>query len=371
MSQSQYSSTNPLQQNSGNNAPKIESFPVHTMAQDLAASKNPGAGKADSIAAFAAFSPVSRPIESLPKNQQSSPFLGQTAPGLGKDFATDSSAGHNPEKISVRTSAPSAKISMAGEKINYNKAIGLIGVFVIILISLGGFYYYWTTRGNDSASESTEVGELIVVPEFSSQPETFAPAAEFSTDRPNYLQIDQQTGADAIKAALAQYGAKIAGLRPPVPVEFIVTDQDNSPLNIDVFLQQAGVVLSPETIGQLNGAFSLFIDDNAESNDYRIGLMIDIKSDQLIKNALTNEEVSLIEKLQPLIAPDVSQPPTDPAFRSSIYKGAYVRFRNISATGDLSVDYAVSSDKLFIGNNKDILRSIVDYADSISTSTSN
>jgi hypothetical protein len=312
----------------------IENLPIFTMKSDLADANNP---KSKNI-------PVSPSVEQAraqiktpqaPEKQSSSPFLNQGA----------STANTTVEK---RTAVP---VQQAKKEPNWEKLI-LAGIVCFLLLAFGaGGYYYWISKKNNQSEE------IIETPPPIAQEETIT----FSIEKPNYLPIDiANSDSEKIKGLLSKYKDKVSASKALAPVEFIVTDSKNNPVNFATFASKLGINFSQDIISSLNAddKFSLFIYNDKEST--RLGLTITSADDYKLKKAIFQEEASITKEAEPLFL-GISYDLGSKSFASSSYNGTEIRYINLSADSELSIDYTIFQNKLVIGTTKTTLRSIMDY----------
>lgn len=339
---------------------KLEDIPIHTMKNDLENANNPNYLNSGEIAFSEKQSqpiPVSR--------QQTSPFLNpSSAPIQEKPVATGASSQNKPT-VSTQPASPS--------KIGKIITTAII-IFIVLLSGFGG-YYFWITKyaaEEQAVVETQPEIEQTETPTQEEQPaETTTPAiADFSTDKPNYLNLDTENpSAASVKDQVTSYAQKVAASQIATPVEFIVADKNNNPLTFSQFFSSFGINLPDSISSNLNDPFSLFIYNTTAGP--RLGMSIGSKNDTSLKTGLLAEEKNFPKDIEPMfLGATYSTAPTD-TFKDSSYSGSDIRFMNLTSTQELSIDYSVSKNKLIIGTTKMTLRSVIDYisANSISIST--
>jgi len=303
-----------------------ESIPVFTMKGDLVEVSKPdfndSQNKIDSQPI-----PVQIKETKTPEKQSSSPFLSQTIP----------------LEVKKETNKPVQK------KANWEKLI-LIGIVCFLLLAFGaGGYYYWITK------EQKQKEELIELP-----PPVIEKPITFSIENPNYLAIDiDNSDITKIKEIIKKYVDKVAESGSLTPIEFVVTDLKNNPVNFSLFASKMEINFSQELISNLNNEtkFSLFIyNDNQKT---RLGLVVDSIDDYKLKKALFQEEADIVKEIEPLFL-DISYDSEIKSFSSSSYDNMEIRYNNLTPFGELTVDYTIFQNKLVIGTTKLTIRAIMD-----------
>lgn len=307
-----------------------ENLTIFTMKSDLADVSNHDPKDSQNKLASEKVAVQTKAPETSAK-QSSSPFL---------------SPGHSVE-IKKEEARPVQAIK---KETNWEKLI-LAGIICFLLLAFGaGGYYYWISR---EKKQNAEVVELPPPPK--DEPITF------SIEKPNYLPLDIDNSDSAkIKETIKKYVAKVSDSGSLTPVEFIVTDSKNNPMNFSLFASKLGINFSQDLISSLNSEtkFSLFIyNDNQKT---RLGLAVDSADDYSLKKAIFQEEANLVKELEPLFL-DIPHNSEVENFSSSSYDGTEIRYNNLTPFGELTVDYAIFQNKLVIGTTKLTIRSIMDH----------
>lgn len=316
---------------------QIADLPVHTMQKDMensADSKNSGSGIPAGL-----YSKKTEE-EKISGVQKTSPFL-DPKNKLTLENRID-------KEIQSTAKGRSQEYGFWGKIVT----IAIIA-FVILAVGIGG-YYFWITR-----QKPTEP-----IAETPSSPAIEEPVLPFSIDKPNYLNIDlENSDSDKIKQLLSQKAQEVIDSKITSPIEFIISDLQNNPVNFEEFTAKAGIVLPIELTSNLNNGFSLFVlNDNSK---VKMGLSVDSRDDDKLKSALLQEEPNLSQDLSFLLSLSSGSYPSEfeKSFSSSSYKGAEIRYLNIISPEELSIDYVLYNNKLFFGTTKLTLRSIIDYTD--------
>lgn len=389
--------------NSQNNNIDIENLPIHTMAEDLERIKNPNAFK-NKLESEKKASPIDR--NKLSQKQQSSPFLNETntwndrsilnekiqdpiLPNRELPKSTIQTTPQTPNKDPFSTSIdekitpkqpvleknpipennPANPIEIVNEspsEFNWKLLLSIISSIILLVALIWTGYSYLknkktipTTIEETPTPIATETPISTPTPEVTQTPEV-TPNLSYSQENPNYFILGPEINdAEKIKSALKQRVQKVAQEGYENPVEFIITDEKNTPLTFKSFSNRIGLTFSNQVLDNLADNFSLFIyNDNLVS---RIGLVIDSKNDTTLSAAMLQEEKNLADGINQLFF--TTDYKKDKLFNSSEYGGAKIRYQNIISPENLSVDYTVFKNKLIIGTTKLTIRAIIDHLD--------
>jgi len=242
------------------------------------------------------------------------------------------------------------------ENIMKNKALPrtLSGAAIIILIGAGAiFWWLWNDEG-DTMPEALPPAVTISV-----APEVVAPTIQpFAPNAPNYLMIDTETvTSDSLRVLLTEAGTRIQGAKMTEPVEFFLTDKNNNPVAFSRLAYLLKLSLPESLVALMEESFSLYLYNDAGS--LRLGLGLMLSDGETVAKELQVIEPSLPFFFQPLLYPErvVAR---QAQFRSGVYRDFALRFVNVDATQNISLDYSVRSDRFWIGTSKDTLRAILD-----------
>lgn len=391
---------------------KIEDIPIHTMAKDLKEIEHPSKPAVQKESS----EPVN-PVK-LTEKQKTSPFLNpnpepKPAEAVAKisieTLKTPSKPEAQPQKPKIETQpqiqaqpqpaqpqfkpqpiqqmpskpAPQAKPAQPetpkknlDEKQKKNMALKIVSAAVLILLVAivgTGIYYYVSTRPTKTAgnepSPAPKPSENGNSTNPNPSPEPAQP--EFSATNPNYLPIDMTAAtSDSIKQTLSDYANKVKFSNITTPVEFVVTDETNAPIDFDKFATLAGLTLPDGLLGTLDKSFSLFF-FNDDSN-MKIGLAINTLNQAKSKTAMLAEEPNLAKALTPLLLASNYTLNNTP-FGEATYKTSAVRYQNIISAKELSIDYTFYNGQLMIGTTQKTLEAMIDKqaAQTAATDTQN
>ena len=168
------------------------------------------------------------------------------------------------------------EIFTAKKTFNLGKFILILLVFFIISLIIFGLYYFWTLNRMDDSSTTTPSTEQNTKSSSAENPITITSVSEkYSSINPNYLSIDineasQQEISDEIKNVFFE----LKETTTATPIEFIITDKNNTPIAFPIFAIASKILLPTEVINLTDEQFSLYAyNDNGE---IRTGLSIEL-----------------------------------------------------------------------------------------------
>ena len=287
--------------------------------------------------------PAVEPIKVAPTRPINEPVKKVVAPMPVKE----------PAKVAFKPVEPPIKIKEKDEqKKSSGKPLLLVLAVLVILVIVAGGYYFWLNQNQQTQEVAvTNVPEQTVEP----QPE---PVAKFSNEKPNIFTVDMSTSTTkTLRDALQNQAQDVSEEKDSFPVEFTVTGIDGQPVAFKDFAKALGITFSPALTANLADTFSLFI-YNDQANT-RLGIALNSKDPIALKKLVVAEEKTLAKDLSPIFLTD-EYTLTPKTFASSNYTGLAIRYLNIISPEDLSVDYAISQNKLLIGTTKMTLRTIID-----------
>lgn len=342
-------------------------FQIRTMKDDLAQIQGKGIVEEKFTKATAAPFESVPPLE--PKEEPIKFNSSATAPENINPFAEQT---FNPsENIQKIVEVPTETISINNKPASFKIIITIIIILVIAIISLGA-YYFLLTKKAEPLSTITQPPIETPAPIAASTPEPTptdqtpaiieTPAPKYSQDKPNYLPIDISTlNSEEIKTAFVNVSAELSSTAMNSPYEFTVVDANNNPIAFPIFATAAKFNLSPSLLSSLGNDFSVyFYNDNSKP---RLGLSVQVSKKDILSAELIKQEKTfpidasfLFLNNQPEIKTGV--------FANSPYKNYSVRFLNLNASKDLSIDFVSTETKFVIATSKDTERAILDKLDS-------
>lgn len=236
---------------------------------------------------------------------------------------------------------------------------GVLLVFVIVVLA-GGGYYFLLLRNKTDVPAQEQAPAIEEVMEQPSQEES-EPEPLYSETLPNYFAVNTEEGQQAdIVRTLTSAAEKIMAQHALSPVEFVIVDNNNTPVSFHVFALLYNLSLPQDLLSALEEKFSLYIVPDGDTA--RIGIAISLKDAKEATIELQKAEVRLFENLAPLFL-DKTLPPTPPSFKDSVYAQHAIRYANGDVTESFSVDYTFTPTHLVIGTSKNSMRAIIDKRD--------
>jgi hypothetical protein len=287
--------------------------------------------------------PVTSPVVSTTPAPVSTP---------NPDPASTSAVSPKIEKKTV-VSAPQIPVKKNSSK---NYILLIASVILVFLIFAGGGYYFWMTRQPaseenismvETTTTTTEAPPVIIEP----QPE------KFSVDKPNYLRIDTAIfDSEKMAALFAETAGELVKANISQPVEFLVVDEKNNPIEFAVFSLFSGIKMPKAITDNLNSFSIYFYSDSGVS---RAGLVAKITEGKDISKVITQEEKNLVADLGSLQLEKIIVP-EGKVFSSSTYRDVAIRYMNLNDQNTFSLDYAITDGQLIIGTSKNTMRAILD-----------
>jgi len=349
--ESMHSKPNPKEKVS----PQKETVPENTFKNDLKSTSKKNSLEEKKQAFFQPETP--RPINPIlsPKNDSQSQPISQTSLPEKKDEKTSSKE----SPLKENQGAP------LEEKKSGGKILAFIFTLLIILALAGGGYYYYFFIFKKAPVEDIE-NILPVTPEIENPVENENPEEK---PKPDYLVIDPQNSNDP-KIIIQEIGEKIISFKNEGKsgiFEYIVVDPQNNPLTFKDLALKLKIGLPEQIINLIGDEFRFFL-FNDEGNP-GIALMLNSKDDATLKEKMEQSEIDLINYLNPLLSTIMNPVPEikSAIFQEIPYKETTNRYYNITSQNELSVDYIVFENKLFIGTTRNTVRAVYDLFEEEST----
>ncbi|MDD5083882.1 MAG: hypothetical protein PHT88_02995 [Candidatus Moranbacteria bacterium] len=280
-------------------------------------------------------------------------FINQN-PFINNEQAVDTVSSSDTYAHATPLPVSTSNISIQPQTSSSSKII-IPAIILVVLVSIGGIYYFITTR--ETPTEAPSIEEQIVTKDSHAIDEQEM-LTLFSTETPNYLPIDANNSTpQTLQTTLLQTAKQVAALNSATPIEFIITDTNNTPIPFASFAQLSGIQLSQATLAALSENFSLFIYTSDQTP--RIGLSIEFRDKNAIQAAMKQDEATLVQGLSPLFLNDTPTK-TTATFSNGIYKNISLRYNNIHPETGLSVDYATTTTYLIIGTSMKTHHALLD-----------
>lgn len=251
-------------------------------------------------------------------------------------------------------------------------AVGLISLFVLALLIGGAWYFLQKPSGQPAQSSQS------ATPSPATPTPAILPPALFSADVKQVFELKTGQIAIDLKEALARSvqteestGSFTSLLFKDGQGNFLSLENLASSTKIDLF--DLPTQLNGKSLKELLdlSRFSFFSYSQADTssspftaqaNAGRLGLIITAApaatNDDLSKG-LRDLEPFLPGALQILLPKNQTSLPAKPAFLDSAYRGAAIRYINLSGP-ELSLDYAILNNKLIFATSKESMLAIID-----------
>lgn len=234
------------------------------------------------------------------------------------------------------------------------------GIFLALAIGLGAAYYFLYIYANQSAAIDPAEESTSVVATPGVQTGGEKKISEFSVGSANYLSLNVETvSGNEIRAQLKKTADRIRKAGIASPVEFLVTDQNNTPIAFSRFILLAGMKVPEEIIDAADERFSIFV--LAEPDRARIGLLVTMKQNAVLPALFKKTEGDLAIAMQTFFLEENIPPVKKAVFKQGAYRDIPVRYSNVPGAENLSVDYASVNNLWYIGTSKEVVRGMLDY----------
>ncbi len=233
----------------------------------------------------------------------------------------------------------------------------MLGVFLIFLFgSLGGAYYYFYFYSGKSQSTSAGVNHQSAP---IAGTETSNPDFDFSLTSPNYLSVNVETiSTEEFRSQLEAISAKMKLAHIGTPVEFLITDQTNTPVAFSRFVALFGLKISQNIVSMTEENFSLYL--VLDKDKSRVALRVSLKDGNAVPEVLKKSEADFPLVFQNIFLESKIIVQKKYSFKESVYNGLKIRYVNLSEPELLSLDYVVQGTNWYIGTSKESMRTLLD-----------
>ncbi len=234
------------------------------------------------------------------------------------------------------------------------------GIFAVLAAGLAAAYYFlYVYSAEPMMTDQTEVLPAAAVVA-DAQMAGGQKSSEFSLNSANYLSLNIETVSDKeIREQLKKTAERIRKAGIASPVEFLVTDQNNTPIAFSRFVLLAGMKIPEEIIDAADEPFSIFV--LAEPDRARIGLVVTMKQDVALPALFKKTEGDLAVAMQTFFLEENISPVKKAVFKQGAYRDIPVRYSNVPGAENLSVDYASVNNLWYIGTSKEVVRGMLDH----------
>lgn len=366
---------NPKNENSKNTEEEtsIEDRYIHTMRGDLASSGNISFSQkttTQNIPPTPTINTSSQQNISTPSPQPQITQLDKTSP-FSQSFSNpitstpktpityDKLPPKKEQSISINDADYKQKASFEWKKFFLG-----ISLILIIFALIGGGYFFWASRPPVSSETPISAPQQT-----STEPVTITnpPLEKYSTNNPNFLSFDANNATyEEIERLFKNTAKEVEIMNPSAPIEFILTDKNNTPIAFHIFAALANISFPSTLLSSLDETFSIYFYPN--NNTVYLGLQTSSKNKGVTVAEMKSAEPVLVKALKIILMQENFQIQNQP-FKDSSYNSNIIRYNNLDEIKALSLDYTVTEKDLFIGTNKNTLRAIIDKNISQNTST--
>lgn len=231
-------------------------------------------------------------------------------------------------------------------------------LFLFLILGLAGVYYFLYVYSAHTVTQSSVKNSMDSTTDTSAADDGKM-QSEFSLDSPNYLPLNVETvSADDIQMRIQKTGDKMKNAGITKPVEFLITDQTNTPIAFSRFVVLSGMKFPDEIVSIADEKFSLFIYEDQEMT--RVGLRVSLKQGDTAGAVFKKAEANFPFAMQSMFFKKNIPPLKKVLFKEGLYRDIAVRYSNIPGTDTLSIDYAISNGFWYIGTSKDTVRGMLD-----------
>jgi len=263
-------------------------------------------------------------------------------------------------KIDSTASIPKEKNTQPTPNKNFGagKIIALVLSIVIILTLAGGAYYFFFYKVTETAP--VNVPKII-------QPKIEIPVVE---NNPKYLNLDFETSASSENAIkkMQNYISEFKKEGNLKSIEYVIADLKNNPETFTNFTDRLGLAMPDSFLSLIGRGMRFFIvNDNGNTG---IGMILESKDDILLKEELLKLEADSFKYVSLILPNTEIEAPLDPIiFKKTTYRGVENRYFNVVSPFELSIDYIISKNKLFIGTTQMTIQKIYDLIEEESNIT--
>lgn len=336
----------------------IDNAPLHTMQDDVSALQ--GIAPPQNIEIVvppdkneqAMRTPQKPDAFQNPPNTQKTPGNSQYSPFLNPATATSESK--NVESNEIKQARE--QLLSPKKHIKWNKILIILTVALAFLaVSFGG-YYFWLTRKPEPQPQPIEKPvEPQPTPPVTVEPQT----KKYSIDNPNVLQINSNATAAEIKQVIIATGLELKAESPDAPpVEFVIRDEKNNPIDFSIFSILISLKLD-YALNYLGDEFSLYL--YPDNGNIRASIAIKTDDKNGAQKAMLANEKTLVNDASFLFL-DSQPPKTDKLTFSDTSKNGYlIKYINLDTelTGSLSIDYVLTENRLIITTSKNSIFEII------------
>jgi len=258
--------------------------------------------------------------------------------------------------------------SMVTDTKNRNLLVIIGGV--LILLCLGGVAgYYFLVVKKPASGPIVPIVDVKenTTPSENNKEKNSPVASMYSLDKANYLSFNVETvSKKEIKENLRSIHQYMLSASLNQPLEFLITDQNNNRVAFSRFALLLKFSIPQEILSLIEEPFSLYVYNDAGAP--RIGFDLLLKDQTSFSQLLGKNEDRIPESLQTAFFDFDTAVPQSIPFKSNVYTPhsstnttpIAVRYANVDSAKNLSIDYALVNNHMYIGTSKNTLTAILD-----------
>lgn len=232
-------------------------------------------------------------------------------------------------------------------------SITLISVVIIVVVGLGGFFYWWNYVR--VITPIIPVIEPITEPKPITEPESLILTAFTET-------IELIAGQENL--LLGQLGVLAAQEQEINAFKRILVKLTNQTetkyIDLNTLMLSLGISIPEPIMAAVNQGsdnHTLFFYNQLEGN--RLGLVIKMGESETLVQDLKTWEMTVFNDIKSMILIDGIPTPATEGFQDNIYQDIYIRYMNF-ATPDLSLDYGLVAGNLVLSTSRESMFAIID-----------
>lgn len=236
-----------------------------------------------------------------------------------------------------------------------HRSLFIVGfsVFFLMIFSLG-IYYIFIRKPESIIITPPPAEENPVV----TTPTTGEKKEKYSPDKTNFLFFDP-TDEDLsdLKKVLASIKTDLNNAAPRALYSFSVFDNNYNKVTFPMFAAAVKFNLSPALLENLGEDFLLFFYN--DDSKIRLAVAVAVKNEALVAAEMLKQEETLSSDAEFLFLGN--EPENNSGkFGQGFYRGAAVKYLNLSQQNTFSIDYIINDASLVIGTSKNTAQAVFD-----------
>lgn len=279
---------------------------------------------------------------------------------LGKKAVPPSKLPVAPQPVKVPKAPKAPKAPEAPKapapKTKTSKFVFIGLALFIIIVGTGGFFYWWNYLQPEPEPEPVithyqcQDNQCVEVEGAGADQCLIDTDCQVAEPSPSLIPITSTT---TLGLDIGQLKSAASQIQDPTDFKRILIKEDNQYIDLETLLIGLGLAI-PENIFQTAlSNYTLFLYNN------RLGIVIEINQGDALLENLRNWENTLVNDLRPMLLTDETLIGFTEEFQDNIYQETAIRYMNFPSP-DLSLDYAIISDKLIITTSRESMYGALD-----------